>query len=146
MGRPAGSKNKPSLKVKHEPGEKHEHSGMPRVWDRDAVLAALLEYIRVNDIPIACEFAVSIGMHRSKLYRMPELAEALELLSTKKEAMLERKGLALGEINTTMAIFSLKQLGWTDRSEVAHSGEMSIVSRTPEERDARIAELLAKLK
>jgi hypothetical protein len=41
---------------------------------------------------------------------------------TKKEAQLERKAL-YNEINVSMAIFSLKQLGWSDRTEQTHRGD-----------------------
>ena len=44
---------------------------------------------------------------------MPELADAIKLCTTKKEAALEQGGLS-GDLNTTMCVFSLKQLGWTD--------------------------------
>jgi hypothetical protein len=50
------------------------------------------------------------------LYDWEELADLLKLCTTKKEAALERKAVA-GEINVTVAIFSLKQSTgrWVDR-------------------------------
>lgn len=45
------------------------------------------------------------------------LSTCIKRLVDAKEYMLERKGLE-GTIEKTMAIFSLKQLGWKDRQEV----------------------------
>ena len=45
-----------------------------------------------------------------------QLALSIKRLLCKKESQLERKGLS-GEIDKTMAVFSLKQLGWRDQVE-----------------------------
>ena len=79
--------------------------------------SALNKYIDETDIPIVCEFAYKNNIRRTALYEIPELADTLKKLIEKKEAQLELKGLK-GEINTTMAIFSLKQIGWKDKQEV----------------------------
>ena len=41
-------------------------------------------------------------------------------------------------------IFWLKNHGWSDRSEIEHTGVLSLVSMTPEDREKRIAELIGK--
>ena len=41
-------------------------------------------------------------------------------------------------------IFWLKNHGWSDRTEIEHTGVLSLVSMTPEEREQRIAELIGK--
>ena len=88
-------------------------AGAPRVHDREELARKFLAYIKENDVPIAAEFAYQNGIHRQNLYEMPELSDALKLCMTKKEASLEKGGLS-GDLNTTMAIFSLKQIGWKD--------------------------------
>ena len=53
--------------------------------------------------------------------RSPWREVRLAKKKAKKEAQLERLALRK-EINHTMAIFSLKQLGWKDTQDIAHSG------------------------
>lgn len=110
--------------------------GRPKKWTykkRRELLAAFLLYIETNDIPVIAQFAYLNKVPRQKLYEFgnteegagrkeEELAvafrDALKMAVDKKEAMLEVGTLA-GKLNPAMAIFSLKQLGWKDRQEVA---------------------------
>ena len=46
-----------------------------------------------------------------------ELSQSIKHLLNKKEVALE-KGAIIGKYNNTMAIFSLKQLGWKDRQDL----------------------------
>jgi hypothetical protein len=94
----------------------------PREWDRVELREALLQYIENNDIPILAEFAHTHGVARQYLYDLPELADAVKDCTTKKEAGLERQALK-GNVNCSMAIFSLKQLGWTDRIDTTLKGD-----------------------
>lgn len=96
----------------------------PREWDREELRIALLDYIERTPIPIAAEFAYTNGLHRQQLYEMEELSDALKQCITKKEAALESQALN-GSVNCTMAIFSLKQLGWKDTHEQTHKGDAS---------------------
>lgn len=91
----------------------------PREWDREALLDALLTYIEKTPIPILAEFAHKHGVLRQKLYEMEELRDAIKACAQKKESALERAALN-GDVNCTMAIFSLKQLGWKDTHEQTH--------------------------
>ena len=75
---------------------------------------AFRSYIDDTDIPIIVEFAYQNNIPREALYDYPEFSTLKKECIDKKEAQLERKGLA-GDIDRTMAIFSLKQLGWSDR-------------------------------
>lgn len=100
--------------------------GTPRIYDRDQLRNCFLAYIESEEIPILAEFAYRIGMNKSQLYEMPEIADCIKLCASKKEAALERGGL-LGEINVTMSIFSLKQLGWRDQPEPVASDTESLV-------------------
>ena len=75
-------------------------------------------YIEETEIPILAEFAYKNDIPREILYRHEELSHAIKKLMNKKETELERLGL---KTNNTMAIFSLKQLGWKDKTEMAVS-------------------------
>jgi hypothetical protein len=96
--------------------------GRPREHDRDAVMKAFAQYVDLTDIPIVAEFAYLRGIDRQRLYDWPELSDTLKRCIAKKEAALERMALS-GAINCTMAIFSLKQLGWTDKIDQTHKGD-----------------------
>lgn len=49
-----------------------------------------------------------------------DLAQSIKELLYKKESYLEREGIK-GNLAQTMAVFTLKQLGWRDNIEVAHT-------------------------
>jgi hypothetical protein len=89
--------------------------GRPRKYDRESLLEEFLAYIEATDIPIIAEFASQQGVPRGLLYDWPEFSAQVKSCIDTKEAQLERKALA-GEINVAMAIFSLQQLGCTDRA------------------------------
>src|ERR1700755_249064 len=93
----------------------------PPAWDWAEILNELLQYIDTTDIPIVAEFAHNAGVLRQQLYEMPELSDALKACVQKKEMALEQKALA-GQVNCSMAIFSLKQLGWKDTHTQEHTG------------------------
>jgi hypothetical protein len=91
-------------------------TGRPREYDREKLLADLLRYIDESDVPILAEFAYQNDVPRQTLQQMEELSSAIKKLIDKKQANLERGALG-GQLNTTMAIFSLKQMGWKDNPE-----------------------------
>ena len=105
--------------------------GAPRKHDRDELLALLENYIEKTQIPILSEFAWKHGLHRQKLYEMPELSDAIKRCITKKEAALEA-GALRGDINPTMAIFSLKQIGWNDGAKNVTQHEIKITGGLPD--------------
>lgn len=84
----------------------------------------LIEYIYNHTIPIVSEFAYQNNIPRQRLYELEYITDTLKMLIDKKEANLERGGLE-GSINTTMAIFSLKQLGWKDNKDISMIGELT---------------------
>ena len=84
---------------------------------RATLLADFLVYIDESDIPIVAEFAWKHHVHKQRLYEWPEFADAIKECVTKKEAQLESLAMTK-QIDTTMAIFSLKQLGWKDKQEI----------------------------
>lgn len=83
----------------------------------------LERYIETKEVPSISGFCAQIGVSRQYLHNHPDFDYLREKLLTKKEAALEEKALA-GEVNTGMAIFSLKQLGWSDRVDHHHDGEV----------------------
>jgi len=109
------------------------------------LIELLQKYINETKVPIVAEFAYLNNVLRASLYGVPELQTLLKRLIEKKEAALEKLSLA-GSVNTTQAIFSLKQLGWRDRQEIEHSGGMDlivtkrIVSEKPTDKDNEAAD------
>jgi hypothetical protein len=83
------------------------------------------EYIKTADPPIVAEYAIMHGITRQYLYELAKreegegrtaLSDTIKKISDSKAIMLERKAL-LGEYSSSMAIFSLKQLGWKDKPD-----------------------------
>lgn len=106
-----------------------ERKHIPWTKERiDPLKAKFKKYIYGTDIPIIKEFAYLNDISRPTLYDIAnkdeDFAEIMQICIDKKEAQLERKGLN-NEINTTMAVFSLKQLGWTDKHETAITGNIN---------------------
>ena len=74
------------------------------------------KYINNTTLPIIAEFAYMNDIERQYLYDNEMFSTLLKKKKKKKEANLE-KGALTGKLNPSMAIFSLKQLGWKDRKE-----------------------------
>lgn len=97
------------------------------------IINKLEEYIANTDIPIFSEFCYKNKYSREYLYELSRreepiyktLSYSIKNCAVKKEAALERGGLN-NSINTTMAIFSLKQLGWKDKQDI--TGNLNINS------------------
>jgi len=103
---------------------KRKRDGRGIVHDWNEVADNFKAYIDETQIPIVKEFCWKIakipyGTFTSEVQRQKDsrLAELSELCIDKKETQLERGGLS-GILDKTMVIFSLKQLGWTDRQEL----------------------------
>jgi len=89
------------------------------VWTPERIAEVIekaKKYTEATEIPILAEFCYQNGIRRQTMYENPAFADVVKTLLEKKESQLERLGLGK-EINTTMAIFSLKQLGWRDNHE-----------------------------
>lgn len=102
----------------------------PKVKVKD-LIADVEPYIAVADPPILAEFAHLHGITRQYLYELAEkekktgkrnLSDAIKKISEAKEIKLEQKALS-GDYNSTMAVFSLKQLGWRDKPPEASKEE-----------------------
>jgi len=99
--------------------------GHPPRSDRPELLQKFGEYIDAHDIPVIAEFAYINHVARQQLYEWPEFASTLQRCVNKKEANLEIRSL-YNQINVAQAIFSLKQLGWTDRGEQTLKGQKNV--------------------
>jgi len=102
--------------------------GRPIKWTptaREELLDKLQQYVDETEIPILAEFAYQNHMNRSQLYHYDELSNAIDECREKKEAQLERLALT-NKISRSMAAFSLKQLGWKDRIDLEHSGNIHV--------------------
>ena len=86
----------------------------------DALADRLNQYTEETEIPILADFAYKNGILREQLYELARknvhLAYAIKAIMERKQTVLET-GALNGELNTTMAVFSLKQMGWTDKQE-----------------------------
>lgn len=107
------------------------------------LVAKFKEYIEQTDIPIIAEFAYQNGLYKNYFYEHDEFTNLIKIATSKKEAALEIGSLK-GTLNPTQAIFSLKQMGWTDKvqsenTNTNHNTDMTNLST--DERRARIDEL-----
>ena len=96
------------------------------------ICEAIKAYTDNVTVPIISEFCYKNDIRKQRLYEDDRFSDSIKRLIEKKEANLEKLALA-GKVNTTMAIFSLKQLGWTDKQEISHSGEVTIIDDIPNE-------------
>ena len=99
--------------------------GRPPKVNIEALINDADEYIETAEPPILAEYAHIHGITRQYLYELakreeangnPLLSDTIKKISEGKEVKLEKKALS-GDYNSSMAIFSLKQLGWKDRQE-----------------------------
>lgn len=101
-------------------------AGRPRKYSKQFLedLAKEFEkYIDNTEIPIIAEFAYQHNVSHQFFYDYDEFSALLKKARNKKIAQLEKLALE-GKINVTMAIFSLKQLGWTDKKDIDLQGSM----------------------
>ena len=103
--------------------------GRPRSYNAEQIeeiKQKFSDYIQSESIPIIAEFAYKNEIPRTTFYDYEEFSTLVKMCIDKKEAQMEKLGLH-GEVNTPMAIFSLKQLGWTDKQETSITGGVQIV-------------------
>ena len=87
---------------------------------------AMNKYIDESAIPILAEFAFNNDIRRQTLYEIPELADTTKRMMEKKEFQIEKMAIT-GEINTAFSIFSLKQMGWSDKQQIDLSGKINLI-------------------
>lgn len=103
--------------------------GRPRKYNKneiEEIKIKLSDYIDNSDLPIIAEFAYTNDIVRQSLYDYEEFSTLLKKLIDKKEAQLEKLA-AFNVINATMAIFSLKQIGWENEKKIRLDGGVNIV-------------------
>lgn len=90
------------------------------------LIQLLITYKDTTEIPILKEFCYKNHVLYETLNELShkniELSDTIKETLDKKEVQLERLALE-GKIDKTMAIFSLKQLGWKDRLDVISKSE-----------------------
>lgn len=98
----------------------------PKTGKYDNLIKDIEEYTRVTEYPILkeiCYLKYYDYDYVMKLQRKDdELRQSIKRLINKKESYLEREGVK-GNINSTMAVFTLKQLGWRDKIEKEENEE-----------------------
>lgn len=92
----------------------------PKVKIKDLINDAD-DYIKNANPPILAEYAHMHNITRQYLYELAgkdkTLSDTIKKISEAKEIKLE-KGALSGEYSANMAIFSLKQLGWSDKQKI----------------------------
>ena len=97
--------------------------GRPVKWTEeklDELAERLMQYTEDTKIPILAGFCYENGIIREQIYELAQknvnLSYAIKAIMERKQNQLETLALD-GDINGSMAIFSLKQLGWSDKQE-----------------------------
>ena len=92
----------------------------------------------MESIPQVVVFANRQNLTRQALYvradKNPELFDTIKKITEAKEVMLE-KGALVGVFNSSMAIFSLKQVGWKDKIETENELKSEITISFGDEMD-----------
>ena len=105
--------------------------GRPRIYNADQINEDLVVYMNSTDDPYVEEFILSQPFAPDTFYRLAKtsqtLSDTIKRLHAKQMMRTVRKA-EVGDINSTFAIFKLKQkcYGWSDKQEVEHSGELAI--------------------
>lgn len=90
------------------------------VYNVNEIIEKIDKYIEETELPIFKEVCYLNNWNSRYLWELAskneELTDTIKKLTDKKEVELEKGGLS-GKYVSTMAVFSLKQLGWKDRYE-----------------------------
>src|SRR3990167_5496067 len=128
--------NLPAQKPKKSAKKKRDGRGIIHNWNK--IADDFKVYIDETQVPIVKEFCwkvakIPYSTFTSEVQRQKDsrLAELNELCIDKKETQLERGGLS-GILDKTMVIFSLKQLGWTDRWNIDSTQKTTVSFSDPE--------------
>jgi len=115
--------------------EEKNKGGRPRIYDVEKITDDLYSYMNATDDPYVEEFILQNEFTPDTLYRLAKenarLSDTIKILHEKQKMRTIRKA-EVGEINTTFAIFKLKQkcYGWTDKTELEHSGRIEMPNIT----------------
>ena len=97
--------------------------GRPNIYNAEDINKDLIEYMNNTDDPYVEEFILTQPFSPDTFYRLAkqcgDLSDTIKALHLKQAMRTIRKAES-GDINTTFAIFKLKQrcYGWTDKQEV----------------------------
>lgn len=101
--------------------EKKNKPGRPKTDKYANLVKDIQEYTKKTDYPILKELCYQKHYNYDTIMKYQredeELMQSIKELLYKKETYLERNGI-LGKLSNTMAVFTLKQLGWKDNIEV----------------------------
>ena len=93
----------------------------PKTGKYDNLIQDIVEYTNNTEYPILKELCYQKHYNYDYIMQMQrnneELTQSIKELLYKKEAYLEREGIK-GNLAQTMAVFTLKQLGWRDTIDV----------------------------
>ena len=115
----------------------------------DFVIKTMQKYIEDTELPIFKEVCYQNSWDTARIYQLgnenEELLDTIKALTNKKEAELERGGLT-GKYNSTMSVFSLKQLGWKDRQDNDIGANIENVTIKVDSLDEKQIERVNKIK
>lgn len=93
----------------------------PKTGKYDNLVNDIIEYTNNTEYPILKELCYQKHYNYDTIMKMQRtdevLMQSIKELLYKKEAYLEREGIK-GNLAQTMAVFTLKQLGWRDCIEI----------------------------
>lgn len=99
----------------------------PNTGKYDNLIKDINEYAENTEYPILKELCYLKDYNYDTVMKMQrndeKLMQSIKKLLYKKESYLEREGVK-GTINQTMAVFTLKQLGWRDKQPDEEEKEM----------------------
>ena len=93
----------------------------PKTGKYDNLVQDIIDYTEQTEYPILKELCYLKHYNYDYVMQLQradeELSQSIKELLYKKESYLEREGIK-GSLAQTMAVFTLKQLGWRDNIEV----------------------------
>lgn len=102
-------------------------------YDIDTMCEKIEDYLQECDIPVLKECCLINGWNYEYVQQLrnkegnEKLYRAIRRILDYKEVELE-KGALTGKLEKTMAIFSLKQLGWRDKTEEKEESKENAVA------------------
>ena len=123
----------------------------PIEYRAEEVAQDLMNYIDSTKDPYIEEYCLKdTSPSRDTIYRLAKessiLSDTIKHCHIKQQLRTVR-GAEAGEINSTFAIFKLKQkcYGWTDKQEIEQTNTNLNIEMSEEERKSRIEQLKSKL-
>ena len=123
----------------------------PIEYDPEVIAVELLEYIDNSEDPYVSEYCIQRPISRDTVYRLEKdckkLSDTIKYCHEKQKLRTVR-GAESGDINSTFAIFKMKQkcYGWTDKTEVENTNTNIDLTETmtEEEKTAELQRLIEK--